>query len=277
MPGRALWHTRTTRSGHNSVIRSPRSPLPLIRFLLTQPVQPGGNVEQQRPEWAVPSPRQPAKKPSPGKIVGFGCLGIVGLLVVLAAIGAAVGDGKTDKADAKSTAAKTHTASTSSTTPSRSPSKSATVKPAHTNASKKPAAAATSSTPKKVSAADARKKAAAILTKEDADFRDFLAQGESVVGTPQFTAWYQKAILGLDMKQTAFTKADSYFTADTEPADLLEQWRADNGDANAAITQYAMDGTDPDAPNAKTRKDAADCRAALVKADKDAEKIANGG
>lgn len=240
------------------------------------------NQQPHQPGWAEPQqphgtpPPAPKKKPSPGKIVGFGCLGIIGLFVILAAIGAAVGSNNTDT---KNTAAKSNTPTASS---SPSPSKTAPTKtpsptPTHTAASKKPAAAPTTHAPKKPSAAEARKKAAAILTKEDASFRDFLAQGESVVGTPDFTAWYQKAIVGLDMQQNAFRKADAYFTADTEPTDLIEAWRADNGDANAAITQYAMDGTYPDAPNAKTRKDAADCRAALAKADKDAEKIANGG
>jgi len=123
---------------------------------------------------------------------------------------------------------------------------------------------------------EARKKAAAILQKEDQDFRDFLAKGVKATGTPEFTAWYQKAIVGLDMKQTAFSKADAYFTADNEPTDLLEKWRSDNGEANAKITQYAMDGTNPDAPNAKTGRDAAAALAALEKADADAEKIANG-
>ncbi|MCX4617290.1 hypothetical protein [Streptomyces mirabilis] len=78
------------------------------------------------------------------------------------------------------------------------------------------------------------------------------------------------------MKQTAFSKADAYFTADNEPTDLIEQWRSDNGDANAAITQYSVDGLSPDAPNAKTQQDAKDALTALTKADKDAEKIANG-
>ncbi|MGW2425264.1 hypothetical protein ACWC0C_39505 [Streptomyces sp. NPDC001709] len=129
---------------------------------------------------------------------------------------------------------------------------------------------------KKLPTVEARKKASAILEKEDQDFRDFLTKGENMVGRPQFTAWYRKTVVGLDMKQIAFSKADAYFTADNEPTELIEQWRSDNGDANSRITQYAMDGTSPDAPDATTRKDAADCLAALAKADKDAENIANG-
>ncbi|MGW3159440.1 hypothetical protein [Streptomyces sp. NPDC001089] len=129
---------------------------------------------------------------------------------------------------------------------------------------------------RKLSTAQARKTAAAVLEKEDQVFLDFLAKGEDVTATPDFTAWYEKAIVGLDMKQTAFDRADAYFTADNEPTDLLEQWRSDNGEANAKITQYAMDGTSPDVPNAHTRKDASDARTALAKADTDADKIASG-
>ena len=88
---------------------------------------------------------------------------------------------------------------------------------------------------------------------------------------------YEAVTADWTKQQNAFKKADAYFTADNEPTDLLEAWRADNGDGNAAITQFSSDGLSPDAPNAKTRKDAADCLAALAKADKDAEKIANGG
>lgn len=235
------------------------------------------NQQPHQPGWAEPQP--PKKKPSPGKIVGIGCLGIVGIFIALAAIGAAVGGGKTDS---KNSAAKSSITASSPSPSSAKPAASksapakAAAKPSHSSASTKPTTSTTHA-PAKLSLAESRKKAAAILVKEDADFRAFLAQGESVVGTPEFTAWYQKAVVGLDMQQTAFKKADSYFTADTEPTDLLEQWRSDNGNANAAITQYANDGTDPDAPNAATRKDAADARAALAKADGDAAKIAAGG
>ena len=243
------------------------------------PHQPGWATPQQPDGHSTVPPQPPQRRPSTGKIVGFGCLGVTGLLVALAAIGAAVGG---DKTDTKNTAANSSTPAATSTSSSPTPSKTAPVKPApvpkpaHTTASKKPATAATTAAPKKPSTAEARKKAAAILEKEDQDFRDFLAQGESVVGTPQFTAWYQKAIVGLDMKQTAFSKADAYFTADNEPTDLLDDWRWNNGNADGLISQFASDGTYPDAPNATTRKDASDCRAALAKADKDAEKIANG-
>ncbi|MFD8726161.1 hypothetical protein ACFV2H_51725 [Streptomyces sp. NPDC059629] len=230
--------------------------------------QPGWGSPQQ--PYGIPpfQPQPPKKKPSAGKIVGLGCLGVFGLFVLLGAIGSAVGGGKTDT---KTTAAKAD-ATTASSSPS--PSKSAPVKPVHTSAGKKPAVGKMAAT-KKLSTAEARKKAAAILEKEDQDFRDFLAEGEPKIGTPQFTAWYQKAVAGLDMQQNAFSKADAYFTADNEPSDLLEAWRWDNGNADGLITQFATDGTSPDAPDAKTRKDASDCLADLAKADKDAEKIAN--
>jgi hypothetical protein len=42
------------------------------------------------------------------------------------------------------------------------------------------------------------------------------------------------------------------------------------------ITSGVGGGTDPDASNAKARKDAADALTAHTKADKDAEKIDNG-
>ncbi|MFD9256913.1 DUF4352 domain-containing protein [Streptomyces sp. NPDC059538] len=44
-----------------------------------------------------PPPPHP-KKNSAGKIIGFGCLGIVGLFVILAIAGALIGGGKEDKA-----------------------------------------------------------------------------------------------------------------------------------------------------------------------------------
>ncbi|MDF3300143.1 hypothetical protein [Streptomyces tropicalis] len=170
-------------------------------------------------------------------------------------------------------------AACSSSTPSNNKPASHTTassptKPSQTGAAKK--TSATGAPAKKLPTAQAQKEAAAVLEKEDQDFRDFLAEGIKVTGALQYTAWYQKAIVGLDMQQNAFTKADSSFTDANEPMDLLEQWRTDNSEADSRITQYAMDGTHMDAPNATTRKDAADCLAALAKADKDAEKIANG-
>lgn len=234
-----------------------------------QPQQPSWAIPQQTVNGAPPfQPQpQPPRKRKVGKILGFGCLGVFGLFLLLGAIGAALGGGKSSNSSAS--------ASPTPTKVSATPSAAAKIKaPAKAKA---PVRATASHTTTKPNMAQARKKAAAILEKEDQDFRDFLAQGVKVTGTPDFTAWYQKAIVGLDMQQNAFKKADAYFTSDDEPTDLLEAWRSDNGDGNSRITQYAMDGTSPDAPDATTRKDAADCLAALAKADKDAEEIANGG
>ncbi|MFF5778195.1 DUF4352 domain-containing protein [Streptomyces virginiae] len=51
---------------------------------------------QPQPGHGYPPPPQP-KKSSVGKIIGFGCLGIVGLFVLLAIAGALIGGGKEDK------------------------------------------------------------------------------------------------------------------------------------------------------------------------------------
>ncbi|MGQ4420443.1 DUF4352 domain-containing protein [Streptomyces sp. SAS_269] len=69
-----------------------------------QPEQPGYGGPQNQPGyggpqqgWGTPPP-QPPKKPGAGKIIGFGCLGIVALFVVIGIIGAIIGggDGKSD-------------------------------------------------------------------------------------------------------------------------------------------------------------------------------------
>lgn len=234
--------------------------------------QPGWATPQQDPESGTPRP----KKRSIGKLVGLWLLGAFGLFIVLGIIGSLTGSGK--KTNNTGSASDVKPSATASASPSASkPAKVAAVKPSKTAQPSHTAKATAGATTSKPATAEARKKAAAILEQEDQDFRDFLAEGEPKIGTPQYTAWYNKAVVGLDMQQNAFKKADAYFTADNEPTDLLEAWRADNGDGNAAITQFGSDGLSPDAPDAATRKDAADCLAALAKADKDAEKIANGG
>jgi hypothetical protein len=243
-----------------------------------QPHQPGWVAPQQDPEPGTP---QPKKKRRIGKILGIWGLSALILFIIFGVTGSPSGSGK--KASTSSDAKPSATASASKpakavavskpSKPSKAAEPSSTAKAAKPSDTANANAGGTSSKP---STAQARKQAAVILKKEDADFRTFLAKGQSVVGTPDFTAWYQKAIVGLDMKQTAFSKADAYFTADNEPTDLIEQWRSDNGDANAAITQYSVDGLSPDAPNAKTQQDAKDALTALAKADKDADRIANG-
>jgi hypothetical protein len=57
-----------------------------------QPYQPYPQQPQQ-PGWGIPPQAPQPPKKSTGKKVGLGCLGIVGAIVVLSAIGAAVGGG----------------------------------------------------------------------------------------------------------------------------------------------------------------------------------------
>ncbi|GGZ88571.1 hypothetical protein GCM10010389_28640 [Streptomyces echinoruber] len=73
--------------------------------------------QPQQPGWGAPQPPygqppQPPKKSSAGKIIGFGCLGIIGLFVVIVMVAALAGSGggsgnssssKPDKATAGST------------------------------------------------------------------------------------------------------------------------------------------------------------------------------
>ncbi|WP_425247557.1 hypothetical protein [Streptomyces sp. NEAU-NA10] len=60
---------------------------------MSQHHQPGHHGPQQ-PVWGPP-PATP-KRPSAGKIVGVGCLGVIGLFVVITIIGAIVGSGDKD-------------------------------------------------------------------------------------------------------------------------------------------------------------------------------------
>ncbi|MEU8840791.1 DUF4352 domain-containing protein [Streptomyces roseus] len=57
---------------------------------------------QPQPGYGYPPPPQP-KKSSAGKIVGFSCLGIVGLVVLLGIVGAVFGSASNDKAAKEST------------------------------------------------------------------------------------------------------------------------------------------------------------------------------
>ncbi|MEU9473611.1 DUF4352 domain-containing protein [Streptomyces avermitilis] len=92
------------------------------------PQQQPGQYPQQQPGqypqqgWGAPAP-QPPKKSSAGKIVGFGCLGVLALFVLLGIIGAIVsgGDSKTDdKAGAAKSSAPTAAASKKSDTSNES-------------------------------------------------------------------------------------------------------------------------------------------------------------
>lgn len=202
--------------------------------------------------------------------------GVFGFLTLMFIIGTVVGPPpKKDKpaaallatASSPSTAPVVTTAA-ASPTPRPKVTKAPTTKPAVT------APPTTANVPAQASAAD-RQAAAAILRGDDQHYRDELAKGQSLLGTPAYTAWYQ-AILTDTRYMPDFSKADKHFTADNEPTDLIEQWRSDNGDGASAVVQFAIDGLSSDAPNAATRKDAADALAGLGKADADAVKIAAG-
>ncbi|MGY1501233.1 hypothetical protein ACW4TU_32415 [Streptomyces sp. QTS52] len=64
------------------------------------PQQPGWGTPQQGPGWGAPPP-PPEKKSSFGKILGFGCLGIVALLVIVGVFGAALGGGSSSDNSSK--------------------------------------------------------------------------------------------------------------------------------------------------------------------------------
>jgi hypothetical protein len=127
-----------------------------------QQPQPGQNPHQPQPGWGPqppygqpPFPPQPPKKRSAGKIAGFGCLGALGVLVLLGGIGAAIqggsGSGKSSGAgDVK--AAPTASASSSKPTAGSAP---ASAKP-------KPKAVAT---PKKTATAEPKPKAKVVTFK----------------------------------------------------------------------------------------------------------------
>ncbi len=66
--------------------------------------QPGWGAPQQ-PGWGAPMP-QPPKKSNAGKIIGFGCLGVIGLFVLLGIVAALVGGGDSGS-DSKSATSQT--------------------------------------------------------------------------------------------------------------------------------------------------------------------------
>ncbi|MEV6580294.1 DUF4352 domain-containing protein [Streptomyces sp. NPDC051582] len=91
---------------------------------MSQQFPPPGQPQQSG--YGYPPPPQP-KKSSAGKIVGFSCLGIVGLVVLLGIIGALLGGGSDDKA-AKDPAAPSAPAKQPETQPSSAaPEKKAAV------------------------------------------------------------------------------------------------------------------------------------------------------
>lgn len=69
------------------------------------PQQPGWGPQQpygqpQQPGWGAPPP--PPKKPSAGKIVGLGCLGIIAFFVVVGIIAGIAGSGDSDSKSSSS-------------------------------------------------------------------------------------------------------------------------------------------------------------------------------
>ncbi|MFI8391260.1 DUF4352 domain-containing protein [Streptomyces sp. NPDC085540] len=86
---------------------------------------------QPQPGGGYPPPQQPQKS-SAGKIVGFSCLGIVGLIVLLAVVGAVLGGGSGDKTTKESSppAAATSATSAPADAPGAKPSSAAPEKKA---------------------------------------------------------------------------------------------------------------------------------------------------
>ncbi|MEU9161357.1 DUF4352 domain-containing protein [Streptomyces sp. NPDC048424] len=76
---------------------------------------------QPQPGYGYPPPPQP-KKSNTGKIIGFGCLGIVGLFVLLAILGALLGDSSKDKTSKEPAAPPAAASSAPSKAPETKPS-----------------------------------------------------------------------------------------------------------------------------------------------------------
>ncbi|MGC5562018.1 hypothetical protein ACPYPG_04135 [Streptomyces sp. FR-108] len=70
------------------------------------PQQPGWGQPPQQPGWGTPPP--PPKKNSAGKIIGLGCVGVLGLFVIVGIFGSALG-GDDETKDTKS-GSSSHTA-----------------------------------------------------------------------------------------------------------------------------------------------------------------------
>jgi hypothetical protein len=240
------------------------------------PHQPGWATPQQ-PGW-VPQ-QQPPRKRNAGKIIGFGCLGIVGLFFVLGAIGAALDSGsKTSNASSTTSPSPAK----ASTTASKAPTNAA---PAKTAAPVK--ASASSAPAQKLPTAEARKKAAAILRANDAYYQQEFNNGVTVIlnrgsanSFPAFRAWDEKAATDVQPGMDAFKKADAYFTADDEPASISD-WQGDNGTLSADIAQLASDGLGVGGPDdatyrQKVQDDASKFPHDFQVAEADVDKVAAG-
>lgn len=87
-----------------------------------QQPQPGWG---QQPYGQPPFPPQPPKKAGAGKIIGIGCLGIIGLFVLIGIVGALVSNGSGSKKPSGSNAVQPATDAGRSSAPKASPTKQA--------------------------------------------------------------------------------------------------------------------------------------------------------
>lgn len=89
---------------------------------MSQQPPPNQQPYPQQPGWGAPQPPPPPKKSSTGKIVGFSCLGIVVLFILIGAIGAAVsGDSDTTDTSNKPAPAPSSVASAPAEKPAEEP------------------------------------------------------------------------------------------------------------------------------------------------------------
>jgi hypothetical protein len=95
-----------------------------------------------------------------------------------------------------------------------------------------------------------------------------------VLGTRAFTPWWQKASTDVQWHDD-LAKAEAYFTADNEPADLIEAWRNDSGNAVTDVYQFAAAElvAGPGPATADMHKWEVAFQADIAKADTDARKL----
>lgn len=191
------------------------------------PQGPGGGLQPPQPNTV------PRKRQRWGLIIGI----VAGVLVLccggMVTLGLIVGPPKNTAS--VTSAEKAATAAATSKPPATSPSPSP--KPSPTPSPSKPAANPTTAAPT-TAAPPNYAAAAAILLADDEHYRQEIAAGPPVLGTPQFTAWWQKASTDTQ-NMDDFGKADAYFTADNEPTGVIEAWRTDNGNATSDVYQFA--------------------------------------
>jgi hypothetical protein len=101
--------------------------------------------------------------------------------------------------------------------------------------------------PHHVAPASARNGAAAILHANDAYYQQEFNEGVTVSlargqsnSFPAYHAWQTEAATDVAPGNTAFAKADAYFTADDEPSSISD-WQADNGTLQSDLFKLAQD------------------------------------